>query len=87
MPEMRVEASIATLTLPSLVFTVRVSGVAATMVPRMCAGGSAAIAVVTAVVVKTSQRAQARVFVALELEFIMVSVGREPGIVGRMKYR
>src|SRR3982750_1737948 len=73
MPEIRVEASIATLTLPWLVFTVNVSAVAETMVPRMCAGGSAAIAVVAAETANTSQKTRARRFVRLELEVIVVS--------------
>src|SRR3982750_2018678 len=74
MPEMRVEASTETLTLPSAVLTINVPGVAETTVPRMWAGGSAAIAVLTAVAATTSQKARASAFVAFEMAFIVVSL-------------
>jgi hypothetical protein len=88
MPEMRVEASIETLTLPSAVFTIRVPGVAETMVPRMWAGGSAAIAVLTAVAATIIQKTRARAFVALELGFIVVSVVKgNPRLLGQRSTR
>src|SRR4051794_24657516 len=88
MPEMRVEASIETLTLPSAVLTINVPGVAETTVPRMWAGGSAAIAVLTAVAATTSQKARASAFVAFEMAFIVVSLVRgNPRLLGQRSTR
>jgi hypothetical protein len=75
MPEIRVAASRATFTLPSLVFTVRLSGVAETIVPRMWPGGLAAIAADMAVTDKRSAKALATVLVGLDLELILFISG------------